>query len=297
MTISVCICTRKRKDGLIRLLESIEAMVIPSGAELRIIIVENDSENFSESVVKEFSGTSRFKIAYYLETKQGIVFARNRSIAEAGSCDFCCFTDDDEVVAPDWIAQLIKCQNEFNADGVAGPTKPSFTKELPEYITSFHQPNNYPYGTVVNSAFTGNLMIRKKYLDMLDGPFEKKLNFSGGEDSYLTKQITKLGAVIRFNPDALAFETVPEARTTIRYILRRKFRTANTELIIRSINDKNFTRLKALPRLVLRFINGLLLLLPYLIFGKADKLKGLVKMANAVGGFAFVFGKNTQFYR
>jgi succinoglycan biosynthesis protein ExoM len=297
MTISICICTRKRKDGLIRLLGSIEAMVIPTGTELRIVIVENDSENFSESVVREFAGSSRFKFTYCLETKQGIVYARNRSIAEAGNSDFCCFTDDDEVVAPDWIAQLIKCQNEFNADGVAGPTMPSFTKELPVYITSFHRPNNYPYGTVVGSAFTGNLMIRKKYLDMLDGPFEKKLNFSGGEDSYLTKQISKLGGVIRFNPDALAFETVPEARATVRYILRRKFRTANTELIIKSINEKNFTKLKALPRLILRFINGFLLLIPYLIFGKADKLKGLVKMANAIGGFAFVFGKQTQFYR
>jgi succinoglycan biosynthesis protein ExoM len=297
MTISVCICTRKRKDGLIRLLESIEAMVIPAGVELRLIIVENDSENFSESVVRKFSGTSRFKITYHLETNQGIVYARNRSIGEAGNCDFCCFTDDDEIVAPDWIVQLIKCQNEFNADGVAGPTMPSFTKKLPEYITSFHRPNNYPYGTIVNAAFTGNLMIRKKYLDMLEGPFEKRLNFSGGEDSYLTKQISKLGGVIRFNPDALAFETVPEARTTVRYILMRKFRTANTELIIRSINEENFTRIKALPRLVLRFINGFLLLFPYLIFGKADKLKGLVKMANAVGGFAFVFGKKSQFYR
>ena len=297
MTISVCICTRKRKDGLKRLLESIEALIIPNGVELSIIIVENDSENFTESVVREFAESSRFKLNYYLETKQGIVHARNRSVAEAGSCDFCCFTDDDEIVASDWIAQLVKCQKEFDADAVAGPTMPSFTKKLPVYITSFHKPNNYPYGTIVGSAFTGNLLVRKKYLDMLDGPFELMLNFSGGEDSYFTRQIIKHGGVIRFNPNALASETVPEARTTVRYILRRKFRTANTELIIKSINDKNFTKLKALPRLVLRFLNGFLLLVPYLIFAKADKLKGLTKMANAVGGFAFVFGKQTQFYR
>ena len=297
MTISVCICTRKREDGLKRLLESIEALIIPAGVELSIVIVENDSENFTEAVVSKFAERSRFKLNYYLETKQGIVYARNRSVAEAGSCDFCCFTDDDEIVAPDWIVELVKCQKEFDADAVAGPTMPSFTKKLPVYITSFHRPNNYPYGTIVGSAFTGNLLVRKKYLDMLDGPFELMLNFSGGEDSYLTRQIIKHGGVIRFNPYALASETVPEARTTVRYILRRKFRTANTELIIKSINDKNFTKLKALPRLILRFLNGFILLVPYLIFAKADKLRGLTKMANAVGGFAFVFGKQTQFYR
>jgi succinoglycan biosynthesis protein ExoM len=297
MNISICICTRKRIDGLKKLLQSLEAMIIPPDVELRVIIIENDSENFCESVVREYSETSKLKISYYLETKQGIVFARNRSIAEAGDCEFCCFTDDDQVVSPGWVAELVKCQKEFNADGVAGPTMPSFTKDLPSYITSFHQPNSYSYGTIVNSAFTGNLMLRKKFLNMLDGPFEKRLNFSGGEDSFLTKQITKLGGVIRFNPEALAYEIIPAERSTVKYILKRKFRTANTELLIKSITDKNFSKAKALFRIVLRFFNGLLMALPYIVFSKTNKLKGVIKVANAIGGFAFVFGKHSQFYK
>lgn len=297
MKIAVCICTRKRPDGLKRLLESISVMHIPDGTDLKVVVVENDKEKFSESIVNDFVSSGRLNISYHLETKPGIVFARNRSVFEAGDCDFVCFTDDDEWVEPTWVEELVRCQKEFDCDGVAGPTMPVFTITLPEYIKSFHLPKSYSYGTVVRSAFTGNLMLRKRYLDMLEGPFDARLNFSGGEDSFLTGAITKLGAVIRYNPEAVASEYLPLNRSTFGYMLRRKFRTANTELIIRSINEKSFTKYKALPRLFLRFLNGLLISVPCLLFGGNDRFRGVLKMANAVGGFAFVFGRQTQFYK
>jgi succinoglycan biosynthesis protein ExoM len=295
--ISICLCTRKRKDGLKKLLLSFNEMKIPDDTEVRIIVIENDSENISESVIREFSSISNFEINYFLEERQGIVYARNRSIKEAGDCDFCCFTDDDQVVSKDWLTELLRCQLEFDADGVAGPTEPSFSKEVPVYIRNFHQPRTFPYGTKVVSAFTGCLLLRKKYLDMLDGPFNIRLNLSGGEDSFVTREIVNLGGIIRYNPGAVAWEIIPESRTTISYVIRRKFRTANTELLIKSFTDKNFSKAGAIPKLILRFLNGLLLVIPYFIFGKEDKLKGLLKIVNAAGGFSYIFGKQSQFYK
>jgi succinoglycan biosynthesis protein ExoM len=274
-----------------------EDLIIPEGTVIRIIVVENDTRNNSEEVIREHSLKSKFRINYFLETRQGIVFARNRSVSEAGECNFCCFTDDDQIVSPNWISELLKCQNEFDADGVAGPTKPSFTKEVPKYIYKFHQPDIYVYGTVVKSAFTGNLLLKKKYLDMLEGPFDLRLNFSGGEDSNLTKKISELGGVIRFNPEAEAFETVSEDRVSIKYIVRRCLRISNTRMVLNTLEDKNFKPYRALPRLFMRFCIGCLILFPCLIFCKADKLKGLIKIARAVGGFTFFFGRGSQFYK
>lgn len=138
------------------------------------------------------------------------MFARNRSIEEAGECDFCCFTDDDQIVPIDWLKELLKYQFEFNADGVTGPTFPIFNTEVPAYIKNSHTLKTFQYGAIVSFAFTGFLLIRKKYLDMLYGPFETRLNFSDGEDTYLTKQITNLGGIIRFNPNAIAYEIISE---------------------------------------------------------------------------------------
>lgn len=297
MKISVCICTRKRKEGLKRLLESLENMETPPETNVRIIIVENDTENFSENIVKEFSTKIKYEILYFLEPVPGLVFARNRSVKEAGKSDFCCFTDDDEIVSSDWLIELIKCQQEFDADGVAGPTKPCFDIKVPAYIEKFHQPDTYHYGTIVESAFTGCLLIRKKFLDLLDGPFDIRLNFSGGEDSFLTKNVTDLGGIIRFNPNAIAYEFIPENRTTIKFVTKRAFRTSNTRLFINSIKDKYFRKTGVLPRLVMRFCYGLLIVIPFFIFARTDKLKGLIKIAGAAGGFAFIFGKQSQFYK
>ena len=295
--VAICICTRKRQEALLKLLQSLNKMEAPERTDISIIVVENDTEPISEKLIRNYSLTSRYETQYFLEPKQGIVNARNRSVAEASKADFCCFTDDDEEVSPDWLVQLLKCQQEYDADGVAGPTFPNFTGSVPGYIRKFHQPKVYPYGTKVNSAFTGCLLMRKKTLDLLDGPFDIRFNFSGGEDSFMTEILTKKGAIIRYNPEAYASEVIPTDRSTLQYVFRKTIRISNTRLIIESLKDKNFSPTSQIPRLTLRFFYGLLILLPCLIFCRDDKLNGLIKIVRAIGGFSFFFGRQSSFYK
>jgi succinoglycan biosynthesis protein ExoM len=295
--ISICVCTRNRQEGVKRLLESFENMQVNSDLDVKIIIVENDQVNYSEEIINEFSKNSKYQINYYLETRQGLVYARNRSVKEAGNCDFCCFTDDDEVVAPDWLLELIKCQKEFNADAVTGPTYPTFTKELPPYISDFHIPKTYLYGTIVKTAYTGCLLIKKKYLDMIEGPFDTRLNFTGGEDIHMTHIVSDMGGVIRYNPRAETFENFPESRENIKYIVQRTYRNSNTGLYARSLINKNHFLIKVVPRLTMRFCYGLLLVIPLYIIGGKNKLKGLIKIVNALGGFHFLLGRQNKFYK
>lgn len=46
-------------------------------------------------------------------------------------------------------------------------------------VEKFHPSNTFLYGTIVENAYTGWLLIRKKYLDLLEGPYEIRLNFTG----------------------------------------------------------------------------------------------------------------------
>jgi succinoglycan biosynthesis protein ExoM len=295
--IAVCICTRRREKGLKRLLVSIENMIIPTGVELSVIVVENDRENYSEQLVLDHIASSKLDIRYFLETKQGLSYARNKSVREAAGSDFCSFIDDDQVVATDWLVELVKCQREFNADGVWGSNPPIFNDEVPAYVRKFYEPDRYAYGTIVKKAFTNSLLLRKSILDKLSGPFDPRMNFSGGEDSLMTSLFSAIGGVIRYNPNAIAYEVVPKNRTTIKYMVKRTFRISNTELCVRSIIERGFRKVAVLPRLFLRFVYGLLLSLPCLLFAGEEKLKGLIKLTNAVGGFFFVAGKQNQFYK
>jgi glycosyltransferase involved in cell wall biosynthesis len=297
ISISICICTRKRKNGLRNLLFSLDRMILPPDANIEIIVVENESDNYSEYIVREFTGQNRMSIRYYLEPAQGIANARNRSVAESDGSDFCCFVDDDQVVATDWLYELVRCQREFDADGVWGVNPPVFDSEVPSWINRFYEPDRLPYGTIVRKAFTNCLLIRKNYLDKISGPFDPRFNYSGGEDTYLTSLITQMGGIIRCNPRAVAYEVIPRSRTSIAYIIKRTYRISNTELLIKSFIEKDFSRFRALERLVMRFCYGLLISVPLLIFGSKGKLTGILKMANAAGGFSFIAGRNYRFYK
>lgn len=297
--ICICICTRNRQEGLKKLLDSLFKMQTPSGTKIRIIVVENDLKNYSENTVKVFSLKCKFILSYFLETSQGVAFARNRSVREANESDFCCFVDDDQVVASDWLVELIKCQREFNCDGVWGSNPPIFDNEVPSYISNFYKSPSYlfDYGTIVTYAATNCLLLRKEYLDRIEGPFDLKLNFTGGEDILLTSKITKLGGIIRCNPLAIAYEIVPSNRTTIKYIAKRSYRNSNTAYFIQSLVDSNFNKIKVFFRLIMRLTLGILIVIPFFLFGKSDGLKGVIKICDAVGGFSFLLGSKNQFYR
>lgn len=279
------------------LLHSILKSPLPADTTVNIIVVENDLCSYSGHIVKEFAVQKSIGITYFLETKQGLAYARNRAVAEADGSDFCCFVDDDQVVAPDWLAELVKCQREYNADGVWGANPPVFKGDVPSWIMKFYEPERFSYGTIVKKAFTNCLLIRKSFLDRIPGPFDTRLNYAGGEDSYMTSLLSKMGAVIRYNPDAVAYEVIPDERTTLKYMLRRTFRISNTELLVRSFIESDFSKARAFLRLVLRFGYGLMISIPFMIFSNEDKLKGVIKVANAAGGLMFIAGKHNRFYK
>ena len=295
--ISICVCTRKRQEGLKKLLDSFIEMQIPSDTQVSIVIVENDVENHSEYIVNEFSYKSTIKINYLLETKQGLAFARNTSVKGADGSTFCCFVDDDQIVANDWLIELMRCQKEFNADGVWGTNPPLFEEKVPDYITRFHTDSEFNYGDIVKEAYTNCLLLKKEYLDKIEGPFDVRLNFTGGEDCYITNIITKMGGVIRCNPNAKAFEIIPKSRTKIKYIIKRTYRTSNTSFFVESLMEKRKLGLSIFPRLFLKFCFGLLIVLPYLLLGNSNKLIGVEKIADACGGFSFILGNKNEFYK
>jgi len=295
--ISICVCTRNRHDGLKSLLDSFLVMQIPRGTDVRVIIVENDTTAKSEILVNSYAYKANFRIQYFLETRQGLAYARNRSVKEAGECDFCCFVDDDQLVDDKWLTELVKCQKEFNADGVWGSNPPVFSKEVMPSIRKFHTPKPFKYGEIVKYAFTNCLLLRKAYLDKIPGPFDIRLNFTGGEDRYMTTLISNSGGVIRCNPNAKAYEIIPDNRTTIKFYVGRIYRIANAALYVRTLENENFSRWSAFPRLFLRFSYGLLIFVPFFLFGKESKLKGLGKMVNAIGGFAFMLRIRNKYYK
>jgi len=279
------------------LLDSINRIIVPQDTSIGLIIVENDDKPYTKKTLEEYSVKSKFLIKYYLETNLGISYARNRSVHEARNSDFCCFVDDDQIVKEDWLVELLKCQKEFGADGVSGFTPPKFDFKVPNYIRKYHEEVKLPYGTIVKQAATGCLLIKKKYLDKIDGPFDHRLNFTGGEDFYLTYQISELGGKFYINHDAISYQIIPKDRATIKYIRKRTIRVSNTQLVVRSLINMDFSLSEHIIRAILRFIRGIIVFIPYFIFARDKKLLGLFKIWYSWGVFLYALGRNNKFYQ
>ena len=106
-----------------RLLGSIVEMDKAENVELNVVIVENDSAPKSKSIIREFESKSR--ISYPLETKLGLVFARNAAIEDSLSteAEWIAFVDDDEWIDANWLTEMINASKKFPGnDAIAGPT-------------------------------------------------------------------------------------------------------------------------------------------------------------------------------
>ena len=96
--VSVVVCTRDRPEALARCLASLrELRVRPR----EIVVVDNaPSDDATRRIVAALPD-----VRYVREQRPGLSRARNAGVG-ASSADIVAFTDDDVVVAPDWITRL-----------------------------------------------------------------------------------------------------------------------------------------------------------------------------------------------
>ena len=100
--VSVVICRRDRGSEIVGTIES----VIANGfSDFELIIIDQSTSDSTKDVVEPFLSDGR--IRYIRTHESGVSRSRNRSLAEA-HCEFVLNTDDDCLVASDWIAANIR---------------------------------------------------------------------------------------------------------------------------------------------------------------------------------------------
>ena len=104
--VSVIICTYNRAALLPRLIGQLREQNYPADA-FEIIIVDNNSTDNTQLVVKSLIAGPGVSVHYVAETRPGITFARNRG-AEEARYPYLAYIDDDNSVGQDWLSQLVQ---------------------------------------------------------------------------------------------------------------------------------------------------------------------------------------------
>lgn len=226
MKIDICLCTFRRPQ-VIETLKSVTRAAVPEGAELRVIVIDNDDPPSAKLYVTEFaeSVSNSLRIDYRHVPGSNISIARNGGLDEADG-DWICFLDDDEIVEPDWLTALVERAEATKADAVFGHSRAIYGPDAPEWIVNgdFHSQFAVPRGDVVETGHTCNALLRWGEAPWRQERFEIERGRSGGEDTEFFFRLRNQGARYTIADASIVREEVPQSRLSLSWLMRRRFR-------------------------------------------------------------------------
>lgn len=268
---------------------------------LRVIVVDNDAAGSARDTVAAASKDSRWPLQYEIEPERGISFARNRAVALAGDCEYLAFVDDDEVVDPAWLDELLWAQRRFEADAVAGRVTAEYEVTPPSWLTEQNvlSSRSRPTGTTLDVFATTNLLLKRRALDSIEGPFDPRFALSGGSDGFLAIQMARAGRRFVWCEEAVTTEFMSRGRMGLKWVLQRYYRIGNIRpwferALEPELRRSLFSVLLDGARLLSK---NLLLLLPALFEGRGPVVHRLRFSAMGVGMILGVLGHRYVEYR
>jgi len=239
LSVTVAVITYNRSRRLRETLAGIVRQNYPAG-QWELLVIDNNSTDDTAEVVASFlsSAPSPRRV---VEPRQGLDHGRNRAIEEARG-EVLVLADDDILVGPDWLSQLVA---PFASDSahrigvVGGEVVPAFPDGVPAWLEGAHRPLGFrtdpgplPPGQAPMGA---NFAFPKWVFEKLGG-FDATLDRQGGRlfgggDSEMIRRVRAAGLEAWFVPGARALHQMSADRLTLGYALRHAFDSARSRVV------------------------------------------------------------------
>lgn len=293
--------TYKRPFMLEKLLRSINDSKIDQKyiRDINIIIVDNDIDGSALNIVNKLKDSQGYcyTMAYYNYPVKGLSFVRNRllKLALELSPDFIVSCDDDQVVSTHWLNNLIQIIVKNKGDIALGPVIPIFESKTPDSVAHWYQRKDFRNNQRVEYFHSGGTIISVRFLLMHNMKYDERFNTTGGEDTYFGLIALKNGANIYWAKEAIIYETVPQDRIGIFWIIKRRYMGAINFVYILKIERENIKILKKTLISVGYIISGSIALLAMLLPIK-KRYWGIIKISEGIGGLAGLFNISYDAY-
>lgn len=230
MNLTVAICTRNRCTLLSQTLGQMTNLIIPDGIEWELLVVDNNSADSTEEVVKSFS--TSLPIKYLFEPKPGKSNALNAACRSAGG-KYILWTDDDAFVDPAWMACYWEAfERHPDAGFFGGPIEPLFEGSPPDWVKSclgqiadiyaIREFGGQPFlFSKKAQPYGANFAVRRK--EQLLHPYDSSFgpqpgSFIRGEETAVINAMLDAGIEGWWVPGARVKHYTPRARQTISYL-------------------------------------------------------------------------------
>lgn len=235
LCIDILMCTFRRPQ-VAEAIEAIGRLRQPEGAELRLVVADNDDSDSAREIVERAAATLPFPCQYIHAPARNISIARNACLDAASlrGADWIASLDDDETVEPDWLVELLAAARRDDADGAFGKVIAQYPETAPRWVSAldFHSthPERCPGGRP-RTGNSGNAALRWQGTAWQDQRYDIARGTTGGEDTEFFLRLSDMGLHFVAAPLAVVTEPVPPARQTLEWLSLRRFRMGQTHIV------------------------------------------------------------------
>lgn len=252
--LSVIFCTYNREKYIYNAMKSIADQNF-SKESYEIVLINNNSTDSTEALCKKFQADyPDINFRYFIETNQGLSYARNRGVKESDG-DILVFVDDDATVFDNYLTSI---QHFFDAhpdvSACGGPIVPVYEVEKPKWLSHYTEQliggalyegdktkpfknGKYPGGG--NSAFRKEVFEKYGLFNVELG--RKGTGLIGAEEKDLYDRLTKGKEVFYYLPQMGIYHYIPEKKLTESHFKELTYSIGKSERIrTRGISKKAY---------------------------------------------------------
>lgn len=268
--ITIAICTYNREKYLPKLFESILAQTLHFNL-FEIVLIDNNSPGNTRELFEEFISLNiEIQCNYYLETNQGLSFARNRAIREA-KAPLITFLDDDAYIEKNYLTNCIRAFSQNpKIKAVGGKILLHFESLIPKWenkylnsLLGYFDLGDSPFIFSKKNYPRGSNMSFKTEVFGIVGAFNTSLgrtgkSMIGGEEKEIFDRIYKANLEVLYDPSIIVYHFVPVERTTSAFIRRQAIGTGTGERV-RTMEMGGFAHLSRIAKEIYLWIVSFLL--------------------------------------
>ena len=207
--VSLIVAAYNAARTLPALMDSIEAADQAAGVAWEAVLVDNASTDATPELLRDFAARSKVPVTVLREARQGLSAARNAGLRAARG-RLLAITDSDCVIAPDYVASIVR---EFAADpelGLLGGRVELYNPaDLPVSIRTSRVRTPVTTDALNFSDVPGcNTVFTRALIDEI-GPYDIRLGFGTrcgpSEDIDLTYRAARSGRRVIYTPDVVVY--------------------------------------------------------------------------------------------
>jgi glucosyl-dolichyl phosphate glucuronosyltransferase len=242
--ITIAVCTWNRARLVEKTLESFTRLKVPAGVDWEVVVINNNSPDATGETLTSFLG--RLPLRVFLETNQGIAYARNRAAAEARG-NVILWTDDDVEVPESWLRNYARALDQNPDCGFfGGAVELKFEGHPPVWLLNglnamggalgqVRLPVSPTVGSGPELPFNCNMAVRREYHVAMpyDTRYGRKAGgLVSGEETVFLRGLLASGVKGLWLQDVAVQHAVPVERQSVAY-LRRALNGVGQELAMR----------------------------------------------------------------